>query len=212
MWKFDNTIANIFESHAKQHIPNYDAVIDQCVDVCNYLDKNTKIIDVGCAIGETLNRLQSHGFTNLHGVDNSWAMIEKCNTRGPFHLHYSDKFPDELYDVVLMNWTLHFIENKIEYLKSVYDGLSDNGLLILSDKTSNDELPLKFYHQFKSRKGVSENEIREKAQSLVNVMFIHDVDWYLKTLRSIGFKEVYIINAYWCFTSFICTKSVDNVS
>jgi len=210
MWKFDNTIANIFESHAKQHIPNYDAVIDQCVDVCNYLDKNTKIIDVGCAIGETLNRLQSHGFTNLHGVDSSSAMIsaallDKCSSE-IFTLHLSDKFPKEIYDVVLMNWTLHFIENKIEYLKSVYDGLSDNGLFILTDKTSNDELPLKFYHQFKSRKGVSENEIQQKAESLVNVMFIHDVDWYLKTLRSIGFKEIYIMNAYWCFTSFICKK------
>jgi 2-polyprenyl-3-methyl-5-hydroxy-6-metoxy-1,4-benzoquinol methylase len=74
-WKFDNTIAKIFTEHARQHIPNYDLVIDKSIDLCNWhLKKDDSIIDVGSATGETLQRLHRDGFTNLTGVDASQDM------------------------------------------------------------------------------------------------------------------------------------------
>jgi ubiquinone/menaquinone biosynthesis C-methylase UbiE len=205
MWEFNKDVADGFPIHARQHIPNYIEVISQCLDICNSYKKNSKIIDVGCATGETLNSLKSAGFTNLHGVDNSPFMLEKCNNE-EFTLTCSSSLPNEMYDIILMNWTLHFVKEKIEYLKEIYTRLDNNGVFVLSEKTSNDDLPIKFYHLYKSRMGVSAKDIAAKANSVKNVMFINDIQWYLNTLKEIGFNKVYIINAYWCFTTFVCLK------
>lgn len=205
MWVFDKTVAEIFPIHARQHIPNYLEVIDQCVDVCNTFKKSSKIIDVGCAAGQTLNVLKAAGFTNLHGVDNSVHMLEKCKDLG-FNLTLSSTLPDDTYDIILMNWTLHFIKEKTDYLTKIFNQINDNGVFILSEKTSIDSLPIKFYHLYKSKMGVSALEIAKKEESVKDVMHINSVQWYLDTLKQIGFKNVYITNAHWCFTTFVCLK------
>ena len=77
-WVFDNAVASTFVDHARQHIPNYDQVIDKSVDLClRYLPSQANIIDVGCATGETLRRLHAAGFTNLSGVEASYAMLKR---------------------------------------------------------------------------------------------------------------------------------------
>ncbi len=43
------------------------------------LDKNTKILEVGCNIGMQLNALQKMGFTNLHGIELQAYAVEKAN-------------------------------------------------------------------------------------------------------------------------------------
>jgi hypothetical protein len=37
-------------------------------------------------------------------------------------------------------------------------------------------------------------------------MYIDSVEWYLENLKKIGFTQVNIANASWCFTSFVCQK------
>ena len=63
-WKFDENVAPVFVEHARQHIPDYEAVTDKCTRYCTLnLDKQSKIIDVGCATGHTLKKELS----NIHG-------------------------------------------------------------------------------------------------------------------------------------------------
>ena len=205
MWEFNKTVADMFPEHARQHIPNYLEVIDQCVDVCNTFKKDSKIIDVGCATGETLNLLKAAGFNNLYGVDNSPYMLEKCSGKD-FKLTCSSTLPDNMYDVIIMNWTLHFIKKKIEYITDIYQHLTTDGVFFLSEKTSVDDFSINFYHLYKSRMGVSQEVIIAKAASVKNVMHIDSIQWYLDTLKSIGFRKIYITNAHWCFTSFVCLK------
>lgn len=206
-WQFDANVAKTFVNHARQHIPNYDAVIDKSVDICKkLLSPESPIIDVGCATGETLRRLHGHEFNNLHGVDYSQAMLNYCNPNIAKY-HHSDCFPDHAFDAVICNWTLHFIKNKQQYLEDIYQRLVQDGFLILSEKTSNDPLPIYFYHRFKSSQGVSEQDIQAKSQSLQEIMFINDVSWYLDVLANIGFKKVYIVDASYCFTTFLCLKN-----
>ena len=79
-WKFDESIADVFEQHAEQHIPTYLGVIQKSVDLCDILlRKNSSIIDIGCATGKTLRELRRRGFRNLHGVDSSQAMLNKID-------------------------------------------------------------------------------------------------------------------------------------
>lgn len=204
-WKFDSQVAETFVDHARQHIPNYDQVIDKSIETCKYmLPSHASIIDVGCATGETLRRLNAAGFTDLHGVEASHAMLQHCDTTIAQYYH-SDRFPSKKFDAVICNWTLHFIEDKANYLMDMAAGVKPNGFMILSDKTSKDSLPIHFYHNFKRHNGVSDADIQAKEAAVENVMFINSPDWYLQQLNQY-FGKIYIIDASWCFTTFLCIK------
>jgi tRNA (cmo5U34)-methyltransferase len=205
-WKFDKSVAKVFPSHARSHIPHYDEVITQCIEVCSSYEKNSPIIDVGVATGETITRLHNAGFVNLFGVDNSQDMLDACPQNIATLVH-SSRLPQSIhFDVVLMNWTLHFIEDKMSYLEDIYNSLNSGGVLVLSEKVSNDDITTKFYYDFKRRNGLTEQQIIDKAQSLDGVMHINSVDWYHENLRKIGFKRIYLMNAYWGFASFVAFK------
>lgn len=204
-WKFDSTVAADFVDHARKHIPNYDLVIDKAVGVCQkFLDPDDAIIDVGCATGETLRRLRQAGFANLAGVDSSADMLSQCKATA--NLILSDRLPIGPYKAVICNWTLHFIMDKLAYLKDIHDELEPNGILFLSDKTSKDSVCVDFYHDFKRRQGVSDQEIAAKARRVESVMHIDPPMWYLESLAQIGFKHIHIVDASWCFTTFFCVK------
>jgi trans-aconitate methyltransferase len=205
-WKFDASVAKNFVGHARGHIPNYDTVIDKSVAVCQKsLTLDSAIIDVGCATGETLNRLSQVGFTNLTGVDSSQDMLDQCQVSA--NLICSQQFPQQRFDAVLCNWTLHFMSSKKDYLQQIYNNLAPGGFLIVSDKTSLDPEMIDFYHDFKSSSGISAEEIRAKADSVRNIMHIDQPQWYLETLNSLGFSNTQIIDASWCFTTFFSRKT-----
>ena len=205
-WKFDDRVADIFEQHAEQHIPNYLNVIQKSVDLCELmLHKNSSIIDIGCATGKTLRELNRRGFKNLHGVDNSQPMLDKIDPNIA-KLYLSSHLPLSSYDAALMNWTLHFIQNKRAYLDEIYQNLNPGGFLVLSEKTNIDSPYIDLYHQFKKRKGVSDAEIAAKAESVKNCMFIDDQQWYKSALMGAGFRDISIISADWCFTTFVAFK------
>lgn len=205
-WKFDSKLAPNFVDHARKHIPDYDKVIDISIELCEDLyNKESAIIDIGCASGETLNRLHAKGFTNIYGVDNSQAMLDVCPKEiATYELSedYPASFP--AMDVVICNWTLHFIKNKLSYLQNIKNNLKKGGTFILSEKTTLDPLMIGKYHEFKIKNGVPKDEIKVKEKQLLDVMFIDDIEWYLNTLKDVGFSKVNVINAHYCFNTFIC--------
>lgn len=207
-WSFDQRVAGIFAEHARQHIPDYDRVLDLAVDLCQQkLNNDSPILEIGCAVGETVNRLHRVGFTDIHAVDNSQSMIDRCPSNLATY-YLSDTFPDidVEFDAVLCNWTMHFIENKSPYLTEIYQHLRPGGFFFLTEKTANSGLALEQYHLYKSRHGVSDQEIRDKAASLQGVMFPETVEWYLEILKKLGFSQITVANANWCFTTFVAIK------
>jgi len=207
-WRFDSRIAEIFVDHARQHIPGYERVINKSVDFLRRtLEPTDAIIDIGCATGHTLKKLSVAGFTNLHGVDNSASMLAHvpadlatltCSNWLPMHPKYQ---------AVIMNWTLHFVRDKVRYLRDIHTQLEPGGYLILSDKTYNQGTFLDLYHDYKRSQGVSDQEVAEKAAAVKDVMFIDDQSWYISTLADLGFCDITIIDADWCFTSFLARRS-----
>ncbi len=200
-WVFDNSVAERFQHEAETNIPSYQTVIDKCLQFANkHLQKSDKIIDVGSALGYTMDRFINAGFTDVLGVDNSPSMNEK--NKHPTIC--SNTLPDYKYKLVLINWTLHFVQDKYSYLKDIYNKL-DNGHLILTDKTSQSETVKELYYDFKRSKGVSDEYIYQKEKNLIGVMLSVPVDWYLKSLREIGFT-VDIIHSDLGFITFLCKK------
>lgn len=204
VWAFDNAVAERFQHEAETNIPSYHNVIDKCLTFANkHLCKSAKIIDVGSALGYTLSKFINAGFTNVMGVDNSISMIEKGTHKSL--VTCSDSLPEYNYDLVLMNWTLHFIVDKRAYLTDIYNSLNQNGYLILSDKCIQTDILKDIYYDFKRNHGVSEEYIIQKEQNLIGVMYLNSIDWYLKTLRELGFT-VDILHGDLGFITFLCHK------
>lgn len=206
IWTFDQTVADNFVAHARQHIPNYDLVIKKCIDLCDqHLTPQSSIIDVGCATGHTLELLHQTGYRNLHGVDASDSMLSRCN-HSIASYHHSDRLPTGNYNAVLCNWTMHFVDDKIQYLTDIYNSLNDHGFAVISDKVSEDPALIQHYHAWKKSQGCSDEEIIAKAQSLVGVMKPQSIQWWIKNLQTVGFSRVSIIDAHWCFASLLVQK------
>ena len=205
VWTFDDSVAERFQHEAETNIPSYHIVIDKCLSFANkHLNKSSKIIDVGSALGYTISKFINAGFNNVMGVDNSIAMIEKSVHKAL--VVFSDSLPNYTYDLIMMNWTLHFVTDKKTYLSTIYKSLNENGYLILSDKCVQTDIVKDMYYDFKRNHGVSEEYIKQKEQNLLDVMHLNSVDWYLKTLRDLGFA-VDIIHGDLGFMTFLCHKA-----
>lgn len=207
-WTFDGEVAQEFCDHARKHIPDYEKIIGLCVRIAKKrLRPDSKILDVGSATGYTLQRFAEAGFSNLFGVEASEGMISK-SFQGAKLVH-SSRFPKESapFDMVTANWTLHFVlDERAEYVRDVYDGLVPGGCFVLSDKVLQSEFTLSLYHDFKRSQGVSEEEIEWKRKSVSGVLVPYPVEWYLDTLKSVGFTNVEIVNAAPSFVTFLAIK------
>ena len=203
-WKFNSHIEKIYDEHVLAHIPNYERVITKSLDVCNTVDRDSPIIDVGCANGATLYKLYNMGFSNLHGVDSSSEMVS--NISNIANIKVSTKLPVGPYKIILANWVLHFINDKETYLNDVYNNLLDDGIFILSEKINLDNNFVNHYYNIKRQHGVTDSEIAQKEKSLQGVMFVKSRDWYIQTLKTIGFTRIEVIDADWCFNTFYIQK------
>lgn len=204
-WKFDPNVAARFQTEAEQHIPDYHRVIDMCIELAaNEIKKTDNIIDVGSALGYTIDKFISAGFTNVFGVDNSESMISQSLHADRVIL--SDTLPDSLYKMILINWTLHFIVDKLAYLTDVYNKLQAGGILIISDKTSQSLQVRDLYYKFKEDNGVNPVYIKQKETALLGVMHTMSADWYFTQLKEIGFQRVEILNARYGFVTLVCRK------
>ena len=203
-WTFDDSVAVRFQLEAESHIPSYHTVIEKCINFAiKNLQKTDLIIDVGSALGFTIKKFKDAGFTNIVGVENSPAMIAR--SLFPDLVIESSSLPANRYKLILANWTLHFVNDKVAYLQNIYNCL-DDGYFILTDKTEQSDLVKNMYYDFKRSKGVSDQYIFEKEKQLQGIMVSKQISWYIKTLENIGF-QFEIIHADLGFVTFLCSKS-----
>ncbi len=207
-WKFDKLVAENFIGHAKQHIPNYDAVIDKCIFLAQaHLSTDSKILDFGSATGYTIEKFHQSGFQNLHGIENSPEMLNQCNqTLASYSCNNNLSEQHTDFDLIMSNWTLQFAENKNEILENMYRALKQDGFLIVSEKVSSQPFQIDMYHKWKHSQGVGYQEIEKKAQSLVGVLKLKDHQWWLDTFKELGFRQVSVFDAHWAFCSYLCIK------
>lgn len=206
-WTFNESVAEEFDTIARKNIPNYETVIKKCVHVAEsaFPDKKALVIDVGSATGYTIECFEAAGFESVYGVESSEAMIEHC--KRPSRVILSEKFPTHLdFDVVIANWTLHFIRERAEYLASVHAHMNDDGILVVTDKMCTSSFVHDRYHDFKRAQGLTEAQIRAKQAAIEGVLVPYSLQWYLETLEDIGFKEPTVIDASWGFVSILCFK------
>jgi len=206
-WVFDKSVAERFQEEARNHIPDYERVINLCLSYSKLVYKDRKdisVIDVGSALGFTMKKFIDAGYTKVHGVDNSPAM--KDASPYPDLIEISNTFPKKSWNVVLANWTLHFVEQRKQYLQDIFDSMEVNGLLVISDKMSHVQELEEMYYDFKRSNGVSEEIIQTKKQALIGVLVTKPLQWYLDTLKEIGFEDIEIVNSNMMFHTIYARK------
>jgi SAM-dependent methyltransferase/precorrin-6B methylase 2 len=205
-WVFDDSVASRFQDEAVCHIPDYVRVITMSLDIVklNFKDTNVRIIDVGSALGYTVDKFLTAGYVNTVGLEISASMIKQSLHKDKIIL--SDTFPDSVFDVVLANWTLHFILERKEYIKKIFNQLSENGILVLSDKMTQSYSTKEMYYAWKESNGISKEEILSKERKLLGVLETKSLDWYIEILRDIGFKDIECVNGRFNFNTLLCKK------
>jgi len=205
IWKFDDSVASRFQNEAENHIPDYARVVNMCLELAHdNLSSGDAIIDVGSALGYTVDKFLNAGFTNVYGLDNSESMVNQSLHKERIIL--SDQFPQQSFKMIMMNWTLHFVVDKLTYIKKMYDNLEPGGYLILSDKTTQSAEVKKKYYDFKRANGVSQTYIEEKEKKLAGYMYPVPASWYNTTFNQVGFSSIEVINAQYGFVTFMCKK------
>ncbi len=135
-----------------------------------YVDKNMKILDVGCGYGRTLKELYDNGYRNLIGIDFSSKMIERANSSYPeisFKISEGNKlyFEDNSIDCVILLAVLTCITNEddqYQLISEIHRILKKGGILYINDFLINDsDMYIKRYEKYKdkySKYGIFETE------------------------------------------------------
>ena len=86
---------------------------DIIVDIVN---KNARVLDLGCGEGELLQRLAKKKSVTGYGVERSQSRIEACLARGVNVVEHDinsglDRFPTDSFDMVIMTETIQAIDD-----------------------------------------------------------------------------------------------------
>lgn len=90
------------------------------------IDKNIKIIDVGCGEGRTLKTFREKGFKNSIGIDNTWESLAICQRNGlklKKDVFFADacrtKFKDREFEMVFSEGLLEHFKNPIPIIEEM---------------------------------------------------------------------------------------------
>ena len=125
-----------------------------------YVDKDKKILDIGCGYGRTLKELYDNGYTNLYGIDFSKEMINLANSLYPyinFNIISGNKldYEDNSFDSVILLAVLTCIpdnSNQLDLINDIYRILKNDGILYINDFLLNySEMYLERYKKYKDK-------------------------------------------------------------
>ena len=215
-FRFDSNVANVFADMIQRSVPGYQSVLEMTgVYAEQFHQPNTVCYDLGCSLGaSTLSILQKIGrdFGNsarplVVAVDNSHAMLEKCNQTLATHGTDIDQVEFRCEDIrdtqvkdasfVVLNYTLQFIplKHRLQFLKQIYAGMTEGGALLISEKICFDDakmdaLMIDLHHSFKESQGYSKLEISQKRSAIENVLIPETLNAHITRLKAAGFASI----------------------
>ena len=225
-FQFNERVADVFDDMLDRSVPFYKQVIEMTVEILDRsLQAGDTVYDLGCSTGTTLialaGRLELENL-KFFGIDNSKAMLDKAMRKAEM-FSMADRIDFIEMDItraelvgaggIMLNYTLQFIKPSIraQFLKTVYNGLRNNGVLVLSEKIvcrdkRLDQQYLDSYHQFKKRRGYSELEIANKREALEDVLLPFTIQENYDLLMQAGFSRVETFFQWFNFVSFVACK------
>ena len=203
---FNEKVADVFEDMASRSIPAYQTIINLIgVIAASHLKEQGVVNDLGCSLGalskQILNSISKEAGVEIIGIDSSQAMIDRArqsidDPRATFVCQDIRDYPITG-SVVVLNFTLQFIPKTVRdgLIARIWREMPENGLMILSEKTTNDQQNLNDFFNaihlnWKNERGYSELEISQKRQALENVMILESEADHRNRLSKAGFTKV----------------------
>ena len=96
------------------------------------------LLDIGCGTGDEATEYERIGFAAVHGIDQSQQMVERTkaavahpeNFRQGVYEHIP--FPDQSLDVVVGNWSIHYVVDLDSAYRELARVLRPGGRLVLA--------------------------------------------------------------------------------
>lgn len=223
---FDQRVVDVFPDMIKRSVPGYTTIINMIGTLAErYAQSGSNCYDLGCSLGAaSLAMRHKINATDckIIGVDNSSAMLKRCQQvmeadTGDIPVELIEaQIQDVAIDnasVVVLNFTLQFIpvEERLDVLKNIWQGLRPGGVLILSEKlafedASHEQLMIDLHHNFKRANGYSDLEIAQKRSAIENYLIPETLAVHRRRLRDAGFHSVDIWFQCFNFASIIALK------
>lgn len=216
-FRFDASVARVFPDMIRRSVPGYTTIIPMIEVITEqYVQPGSHCYDLGCSLGASTLAMR-HGMPasgcTLVGVDNSEAMIERCehfvaldDHPLPVKLRCEDILETHLDDasVTTLNFTLQFVDpdRRLELLTRIARATRPGGVLILSEKIrfeseTEQHTQTRLHHEFKRANGYSDLEISQKRSALEQVLIPETLGEHRQRLEKAGFANVMVW--YQCF-------------
>jgi tRNA (cmo5U34)-methyltransferase len=222
-FEFDEAVASVFDDMLSRSVPYYNEVRAIIISLILAQQKEgMKVLDLGSSTAKFLLDLDAKKSVPmaLKGLDNSPAMLEratqKCQAFGAnIELELADMltYGYDQEDVIVANYTLQFIRpmQRMELIKKLYEGLSEEGVFIFSEKVVFedkvlDKQMIDIYYDYKKTQGYSEYEIAQKREALENVLIPFTIEENIQMCKKAGFSKVETIFQWANFVTFVAKK------
>jgi tRNA (cmo5U34)-methyltransferase len=224
-FEFSEDVARVFPDMLERSIPGYAMTIGAIGSLARrYVRANTTCYDLGCSLGAAAMAMRDNiaepGCT-IVAVDSAAAMVERCRAvLSPTENVDVSVLEADLRSIditnasmAVMNYTLQFlpVAERPSVLRKIHDGLNEGGVLVLSEKVSDDDdkvegLLVDLHHGFKRRNAYSELEISRKRAALENVLVPESIETHRERLTTSGFGHVGVWLRHFNFVSIVAFR------
>jgi tRNA (cmo5U34)-methyltransferase len=225
---FGAETATVFDDMLPRSVPFYREIQRMIGDlVADFAAPGTAIYDLGCSTATTFLQIAKVLSADLEvsfvGIDSSEEMLGIARRKlaqgafsWPVELRHGDLNQGvriENASVVMMVLTLQFIRPlyRESLVRSLYQGLADNGCVILVEKVLAEDstlnrLFIQHYYEMKRRNGYSDLEIAQKREALENVLVPYRLEENRDLLRKQGFRQVDVFFKWYNFCGIVARK------
>lgn len=102
------------------------------------VERDARILDVGCGSGALLDRLARVGYRNLFGIDPFITADRETPQGVPLGKKYLSEVTGE-YDLIMFNHSLEHVPDPVATLKAAYDRLATGGVCLVWLPTTSSE-------------------------------------------------------------------------
>lgn len=156
-WQKQGTEGSV--DHPETYIKEDNSLVELFKDVLPYLNKESKILELGCNVGRSLNYLHKLGYKNLTGIEIGAKAVEMSKTVFPEMARDSKlivgsapleikKLPTAEYDLVFCHSVLVNIHPKYNYIFKEMERVSKKLVLIVENEGSLLAYPRDFKKSF----------------------------------------------------------------
>lgn len=223
-WTFSGNVPETFVAHIRHSVPMYEEGHDMICQLSDFFcSKDSICYELGVSTGELLKKLALHHSSKptirFIGLDVEEAMIAKakqhCADVANIEVLHEDirLFDYQKADMFVSYYCMQFVppRDRQELFRRVYESLHWGGAFVLYEKVRGPDARFQdilstLYNDFKTRNGLSADEILSKTRSLKGVLEPFSSEGNLGLLRRAGFTDIMTVQKHLCFEGFLAVK------